>query len=145
MQLSGRHTVNASLSNVWEILMDPDSLARITPGIKQLEKYGPNKYNVLSEIRVGPVKGAFSGNMEVIDIIEKEKFTLKMSQKSKIGNVASSTTIRLISENGNVIINFSGEARISGLLARTSQRLISGVAKKLTKDFFRALDREISN
>ena len=83
--------------------------------------------------------------MVLIDIIEKEKFTLKMSQKSKIGNVASSTTIRLISENGNVIINFSGEARISGLLARTSQRLINGVAKKLTKDFFRALDSEISN
>jgi len=145
MQLSGRHTVNASLSNIWEILMNPDALARIAPGIRHLENYAPNKYNVLSEIRIGPVKGSFKGDMEVTDITKLQKFTLKINQKSKIGNVASLTTISLIPENGNVIIKFSGEAKISGLLARTSQRLISGVAKKLTKDFFRALDREISN
>lgn len=145
MQLSGRHTVKASLSSIWEILMDPDTLARITPGIKQIENYGPNKYNVVSEITIGPVKGAFKGDMEITDIIDMEKFTLIMNQKSKIGNVTSSATIGLNPENDNVVINFSGEARISGLLSRTSQRLISGVAKKLTKDFFKALDREISN
>lgn len=145
MQLNGRHTVNASLSNIWEILMDPDTLARITPGIKQLENTSPNKYNVVSEIRIGPVKGAFKGDMAVTDIIENEKFTIRMNQKSKIGNVTSSATIGLIPENDNVVIDFKGEARISGLLSRTSQRLISGVAKKLTKDFFKALDKEISN
>lgn len=145
MKLSGSHTVSTSLSNIWEILMDPDVLARITPGIKQLENHGPNKYNVVSEIRIGPVKGAFKGDMEVTDITKMEKFTLKINQKSKLGNVAALATIGLIPENDNVVINFSGEARISGLLTRTSQRLISGVAKKLTKDFFNALDREISN
>ncbi len=145
MKLSGSHTVSSSLSNIWEILMDPDALARITPGIKKLENTGPNKFNVVSEIRIGPVKGVFKGNMEITDIIDMGKFTLIMNQKSKIGNVTSSATIGLIPENGNVIINFSGDAKISGLLARTSQRLISGVAKKLTKDFFKALDKEISN
>ena len=145
MQLSGRHTVKTSLSNIWEILMDPDTLARITPGIKQLENYGPNKYNVVSEIRIGPVKETFKGDLEITDIIDMEKFTLKMNQKSKIGNVNSSATIGLIPENGKVVINFSGEAKISGLLSRTSQRLISGVAKKLTNDFFKALDSEISS
>ena len=145
MQLNGRHTVKASLSNIWEILMDPDTLARITPGIKQIENYGLNKYNVVSEIRIGPVKGTFKGDLEITDIIDMEKFTLKMNQKSKIGNVNSSATIGLIPENGKVVINFSGEAKISGLLSTTSQRLISGVAKKLTNDFFKALDSEISN
>ena len=145
MQLNGRHTVNASLSNIWEILMDPDALARIAPGIKHLENYAPNKYNVLSEIRIGPVKGSFKGDMEVTDITKMQKFTLIINQKSKIGNVAALATIGLIPEKDNVVINFSGKARISGLLARTSQRLISGVAKKLTKDFFKALDKEIFN
>ena len=99
----------------------------------------------MSEIRIGPVKGTFKGDLEITDIIDMEKFTLKMNQKSKIGNVNSSATIGLIPENGKVVINFSGEAKISGLLSRTSQRLISGVAKKLTNDFFKALDSEISN
>lgn len=66
MKLEGDYRINASPEKLWNILMDPKVLARITPGIKQLVKNGQNKYTVISEIKIGPVKGAFKGELEIM-------------------------------------------------------------------------------
>ena len=38
MNLTGNYTVNAPAKIIWDLLMDPDTLARITPAITSLER-----------------------------------------------------------------------------------------------------------
>ena len=38
MNLTGSHTFQAQAQEIWDLLMDPDTLAKITPGISKLEK-----------------------------------------------------------------------------------------------------------
>lgn len=145
MHLKGKHTLNTSTSNLWSILMDADQLAKITPGVSKLEEIETDKYKAISNVKIGPVKGSFSGDLEVADKAENQSFLLKVKQNSKIGNVAADVNIKLTAiDEQTTEMEFDGKARLSGLLARTGQRVLSGVANTLTKQFFEALEKEIA-
>lgn len=145
MHLDGTHTLNAPRQQVWNMLLDPKVLARVVPGVKTLDPEGDGMYKAISEVKMGPVSGSFSGQMEVADQNPPERFTLKMKQNSKIGNVAAEGNISLkpLGES-QTEVTFSGDAKLTGTLARMGQRVLSGVAKSMTKQFFQALEEEIN-
>lgn len=144
MQLSGKNIVNAKPENVWALLMDPEALARIVPGISRLEKNGENKFKSILEIKLGPVNGAFTGEFQLEDIIPNKGFTLKVLQNSKIGNANASIKIDLLKpEPTRTTISFNGEVKMTGLLAGMGQRIMGGVSNTLTKQFFTNLEREL--
>ncbi len=146
MQLTGTHKFNASADEIWSRLMDIDTLARITPGVSKLEEIGEDEYKAIAEVRMGPVSGSFSGNLNVLDKQEPRSFVLNIKQNSKIGNVAADVTILLQPVSaGETELSFDGKANLSGLLARTGQRVLSGVANTLSKQFFKALEEELAN
>ena len=144
MQLKGNHSINASAQTVWNLLMDPVILAKITPGISKLELVEANKYDAIAIVKMGPVNGSFKGSLEVTDKEEPNHFALKIEQNSKIGNVSAEVAIDInaISEN-QCEVSFNGKAKLSGLLARTGQRVLTGVANTLAKQFFKALEKEV--
>lgn len=144
MELTGKHILNASPSRLWEILMDTDTLAKVVPGISSLEKLSGNSYKSMLNIRLGPVSGSFSGNLQLEDIVEQKRFTLKAQQNSKIGNANAKINIELTPVNElQTAIQFNGEAQLTGLLASMGQRLIGGVSGTLTKQFFNNLESEL--
>ncbi|MDI9858284.1 CoxG family protein [Flectobacillus roseus] len=146
MQLTGSHTLAAPIEKVWQMLMDTDILAKIVPGVSRLEKTGENEFEAISEIKLGPVSGKFSGGLTLSDIVEPSTFTLNVSQNSKIGNADASIKINLVALDAQQTeISFDGEAKLSGLLARTGQRVLSGVANTLTKQFFTNFEEEIAS
>lgn len=145
MKLKGNHSFKATPAVLWEKLMDAETLARITPGVSRLDKLAEDSYTAVSEVKIGPVKGSFKGDLEVADKVEPESFVLKVKQNSKIGNVAAEVKINLNSINEEETqMAFEGEAKMSGLLARTGQRVMSGVSNTLTKQFFKALEEELA-
>jgi len=125
--------------------MDPEFLARVTPGVTRLERTGDDTYEAIADIKMGPVKGSFSGDLAIKDKQEPGSFVLEVSQKSKIGNVSATIDLALESADENsTVMTFDGKAKLSGLLARMGQRVLSGVANTLTKQFFAALEEELS-
>jgi carbon monoxide dehydrogenase subunit G len=144
MHLTGNKILNASTEKIWNILMDADMLAKITPAVSRLEPLGNDTYKAIADVKIGPVKGSFSGNLSVLDKIDHESFMLRVNQNSKIGNVAADVKIYLkaISDT-QTEMSFAGDAKMSGLLAATGQRVVSGVANMLTEQFFEALEKEL--
>ncbi|MDH3245551.1 MAG: carbon monoxide dehydrogenase subunit G [Saprospiraceae bacterium] len=145
MKLTGNHTIKAPASLIWEMLMDPDTLAKITPAIDKLELIGDDTYNAVADVRIGPVKGSFTGKVQIKDKNPTESFTLAVNQESKIGNAKAEIVLNLSSPSDQETeIKFEGDVKLSGLLATTGQRVISGVANMLSKQFFKALDEEVA-
>jgi uncharacterized protein len=144
MHLTGNKLLNASTEKIWAILMDADMLAKITPAVSRLEPTGNDTYKAIADVKIGPVKGSFSGDLSVLDKKENESFLLRVNQKSKMGNVAADVQIYLkaISDT-QTEMSFVGDAKMSGLLAATGQRVVSGVANMLTEQFFEALEKEL--
>ncbi len=145
MHFEGSHTLAIQREQLWDILMDPEILARVTPGIKRLELIDGSRYQAISEIKMGPVNGAFKGSLEILDQKEPESFSLKIKMNSRIGNVSALGHINLknLNQNGTEI-SFAGDAKLSGTLARTGQRVLTGVANSMTKQFFKALEAELA-
>ena len=145
MQLKGTHTLPAARGQLWNHLMDPEFLARVTPGVTRLERTGDDTYEAIADIKMGPVKGSFSGDLAIKDKQEPGSFVLEVSQKSKIGNVSATIDLALEpADENSTVMTFNGKAKLSGLLARMGQRVLSGVANTLTKQFFAALEEELS-
>lgn len=144
MHLEGTHSLNASSQEIWNLLMDPDTLARITPAISRLEPLGDDKYKAVAEVKLGPVKGSFAGQMAVTDKKEPEHFTLLIEQKSRMGNANAEGRIVLKPTGENQTeVHFNGDAKLSGTLARMGQRVIGGVANSMVKQFFQNLESEL--
>lgn len=128
------------------MLMDTDVLAQIVPAVSRLEKVAENEYKAIAEIKMGPVSGSFSGSLSLADIRENEGYTLLVKQNSKIGNADATVNMALKPVgDSQTEVSFDGNARLSGLLARTGQRVISGVATTLTKQFFENLEGAVAN
>jgi carbon monoxide dehydrogenase subunit G len=145
MELKGRQKVKATPATLWTMLMDTDTLSKIVPGIKKLEKTGENSYKSTLEIKIGPASAAFSGELHMEDVVDGKGFTLKSHQYSKLGNANSTMKIELAQANPEETeVVFEGEIKITGLLASMGQRVFSGVAHVLTKQFFANLDHQLA-
>ncbi|AXE16479.1 carbon monoxide dehydrogenase [Runella rosea] len=145
MELNGSYILPASTQKIWEMLMNPDTLAKVTPGISRLELESENVYKAIAEVKIGPVSGKFEGKAEVLHPVVAQSFTLNVHQNSKIGNVSAHIKMHLkaVSEH-ETELSFAGKAHMSGLLARTGNRVMSGVANTLTKQFFQNFEDELA-
>lgn len=144
MQLSGKHVLHATPAKVWALLMDPDSLGRLVPGINSLEKIGDNSFTSVFDIKLGPVRGSFTGNLQLEDIVENKGYSLRLQQNSKIGHASAVVKIGLVPVGDfQTELDFDGDVKLSGLLASMGQRVIGGVANTLTKQFFHNLEKEL--
>ena len=145
MLLTGNQIVNASPSTLWKMLMDPACLAKVVPNISKLEMLSDECFNATFNIKIGPVNGNFSGNLQLEDIEVEKNFTLRTLQQSKMGNANVDVVINLIplDENHTEVI-FNGNIKLSGMMARIGQRLVGGIANTLTNQFFDNLQNELS-
>jgi carbon monoxide dehydrogenase subunit G len=145
MQIAGKYLLHAAPPKVWAILMDPDALAKIVPGISRLEKTGDHTFKSILDIKLGPVSGSFTGNLQLDDLQEPNAFTLKAQQNSKIGNANAAVKITLSPAGaGDTEIVFDGDVKMSGMLASLGQRVMGGVSNTLTKHFFSNLEKELA-
>ena len=144
MKIKGNTIVNASSDKIWNLLNDSEVLARITPGVTKLERIEGDKFNAISEVKIGPVKGKFEGLMELMDKVDEKGMKVVLDQKSKIGNAIATITMEMKpTADGKTEIHYSGEAKMSGMLARMGQRIMGGVITTLSRQFFEALEKEV--
>ena len=144
MKVSGNHTFNVSIEQLWGYLMDPEVLAKITPGVSKLESLDADHYKTISDIKIGPVKGSFKGKLKVVDKNEPNSFAIELEQLSKIGNAHGRIEMHLAkAENDHSALSFNGDAKLSGVIARTGQRVLSGVANTISKEVFASLEKHI--
>ena len=142
MKLEGSHTISAPRSVVWEMLQDPDVLAKATPGAKSMEKEREDAYKATLDIGIGPVRGTFDGHVRISDKTEPEAMTLNVEGQGGPGGIKAVGRLRLEDKGDKTIIHWAGEPQISGRLAAVGARLVGGVAKKMAGQFFDSVDKQ---
>ena len=146
MELKGSEIFKATPTQIWSILMDTPTLARITPGVSRLEETGENEFDAIADVKIGPVKASFKGKLTLSEIIESKQFNINVKQNSKVGNVDAKIALQLEAVSPTETqLAFNGKANFSGTLASKGSRVLSGVASSLTKQFYRELSTEIDS
>ena len=84
MKVQGTYTFEAPLETVWNALFDPEVLARTLPGCEKLEREG-NQFKGDINVKMGPVQGKFQGKVDIIDIKERESYTMIVDGRGPAG------------------------------------------------------------
>lgn len=143
MHFEGTHAFPVPREVLWKLLNDPAVLTRVAPGVRELQLQEEDKYQAVFDIKLGPVNSTFAGTLEVAEKIAPESYKLLVQVDGKIGAVSAAGALILKNENGHTLVSFAGDAQLSGVLARMGQRLLTGVARMFTSQFFKALEREL--
>ena len=145
MKISGSNTLDASVDQVWEAMLDPAVLARCIPGCESLTTTGEDRYALRVTVGVAAIKGTYDGEVALLDKIAPDSLTLKASGSGAPGTIDATVAVRLVpSASGGTELSYDADASVGGAVGGVGQRMLAGVTKKMAGQFFVALDRDIA-
>jgi 2-furoyl-CoA dehydrogenase large subunit len=139
----GEAVVKASAQQVWDMLLDPNTLAAVIPGCHGVEKISDTYFQADVTLGIGPVKGRYRAEVKLSDLDPPKGVTLAGSAEGGLGfgNGEGRITLRPTPDGGTAI-HYTYEAGIGGKVASIGGRLLDGAAKVIIGQFFAALARK---
>ncbi|MBB3086406.1 SRPBCC family protein [Geodermatophilus sabuli] len=145
MNLDGSAVLHADPEKVWSVITDPAVLARTIPGCESLELVGQDEYRMNVSVGVGAIKGTYAGEVRLTDQQRPSSYVMHASGAGAPGNARATVTINLSpADSGTTTLTYSADAVIGGPVAGVGQRMITGVAKRMAGQFFKAIDDELT-
>jgi len=137
LSFSGSPEVSVPRAVVWQRLADPQFVAASAPGVEKVEQTDDRHFKVISAFGIGAVKVHFTLDVELLDLIAPEHATMRAHGKAPGSMVDVTATIDLVeAAPGRTTMNWRSDCDVSGAVASVGGRLLEGVAKKLTEQFW---------
>ena len=139
----GEAAVKANAQQVWDMLLDPNTLAAVIPGCHGVEKISDTHFRADVTIGIGPVKGRYRAEVKLSDLDPPKALTLTGSAEGGLGfgNGEGRITLRPAADGGTTI-HYTYEAGIGGKVASIGGRLLDGATRVIIGQFFAALARK---
>jgi carbon monoxide dehydrogenase subunit G len=145
VNLDGSAVLHADPDRVWSVITDPAVLARTIPGCESLERVGDDEYKMNVSVGVGAIRGTYAGEVKLSDQQRPSSYVMHASGAGAPGNARATVTINLEpADGGTTALSYSADAVIGGPVAGVGQRMITGVAKRMAGQFFKAIDDELT-
>jgi carbon monoxide dehydrogenase subunit G len=151
MLIEGQFTLQAPIQQVWDFLLDPETLITCIPGAEKMEVIDDRTYESIVKQKVGPiaVKFRFTTTLAKMDPPRYLEAVGSGEEVHKAGTFSQKTTVSLneISEN-NVEVSYSSNVSLVGRLSTFGERIMRAKAKKMgeevTKNFEERLKSQIA-
>jgi len=141
----GTVNINASREVVWAFLMDPYKVGQCMPGVESVEvQDGDRKFRAVAAIGFGTVRARFKGDAEFVEVEEPNWATLKAHGNAP-GSAMDVVSLMVLSdaEDGTTEMQWSADITVLGSLASLAARLMGGITKKLSSEFFNCFKKTI--
>lgn len=145
MKLEGSYSFQAPHQLVWEMLQDPEVLARIMPGCEKLERVGENEFEGKLKVKMGPVQGDFQGRVTLMNLQPPDGYEMRVVGRGPAGNVDGTGRVQLSQTDNTTTMNYLGDVNVTGRIASVGQRLMESSAKAITKQSLEALEHQIQH
>lgn len=145
MNFDGEVGINASRAEVWEFLTNPEAISKCAPGLEELEIVEPDKkFKVTGSVGLGTVKVRFVADAEWLELVPLEHARVKGHGTAPGSAVDGSAEMNLSDrEDGSTLLSWKAEVIISGTIASLASRLMGGVTKRLAKEFFDCVRKNV--
>jgi carbon monoxide dehydrogenase subunit G len=144
VNLDGSAVLQADPERVWSVITDPAVLARTIPGCESLEKTGADEYKMNVSVGVGAIRGTYAGEVRLTDQDRPKSYVMHASGAGAPGQVRATVTITLAPDGDSTTLTYSADAVVGGPVAGVGQRMMTGVAKRMAGQFFKAIDAELT-
>jgi len=139
VKISGSYALPLPPERAYQMMQDPEVLARAIPGCQGLEKMGEGEYHLKMKMMLAGLSGAFEGSVRITDQNPPSSFRLVVAGSGRIGFVEGDGLLKLSAADGGTEVSYEGDAQVGGTIAAVGQRLIDGTAKMMIKKFFEKL------
>ncbi|HEV8599420.1 MAG TPA: carbon monoxide dehydrogenase subunit G [Gemmatimonadales bacterium] len=145
MIVEGVYPLPGTPAVIWDLLMDPDVLAKAMPGTKQLVRIAPDRYEGVMRVGIGPITAAeFDLAITLTDINPPESYAMQIDGKGRFGFTRGTAKVELAPDGtAGTVMRYSADLQVGGKLAALGQRLLDSVSKLLTRQGLEALNREL--
>jgi carbon monoxide dehydrogenase subunit G len=145
MTMTGEVTLPADKATVWARLNDPETLKACIPGCQELVKDGDSAFRATAKLAIGPVKATFKGKVTLSDIDPPNGYTITGEGEGGIAGFAKGgAKVHLTdAEGGGTRLAYDVQANVGGKIAQLGSRLIDGVAKKMSDNFFASFAKAV--
>jgi carbon monoxide dehydrogenase subunit G len=144
LEFSGAPEITASVEQAWHRLIDPRFVARSVPGVESVEVIDPTHFKVISGFGIGSIKAVLTIDGELLDIVPGTSARMRLRGKAPGSalDVLSSIAIQEAGP-GKIRLNWSASSELSGAVAKVGGRMIEGIARKLTEQFWADFARRV--
>jgi uncharacterized protein len=143
LDIGGEEQFEVFAETLWTALNDPEVLKKCIPGCEDMIPTGEDRFKLILNLKVASVGGSFEGEIALADKQPPTQCKITMSGAGSLGHGSGEATFALDTQDNGIMMTYTGEGEIGGLVAGVGQRILKGVAKHLIKQFFTSLRREI--
>jgi carbon monoxide dehydrogenase subunit G len=136
MKISGSHVLPVPPQRAYEMMQDPQVLARSMPGCESLEAIGPGEYRMKMKMALAGLSGAFDGKVTIADSAPPDSFRLIVEGTGKIGFMKGEGLLKFSPQGEGTEVAYEGDVQVGGTIAAIGQRLIDSTARMMIKRFF---------
>lgn len=145
MRLEGRWEPRYPVDDVWAVLYDAEVLAKHAPGVQSMEAVAQDRFKLDLKLAVAGIGGRYTANLQRSEVRPPTHCLLQVDGKGPIGAVTVAGTIDLSPVDGGTSVSYGGDVAVAGPMAAVANRMMSGVAKMLIRQFFNDLEQELAS
>jgi 2-furoyl-CoA dehydrogenase large subunit len=137
--------IPAAPQQVFDTLLDPQTLAAIIPGCHDLVLEGENRYRADVTVGVGMIRARFEAKVALSDLDPPHSLRLSGSGSSSMGSAQGQAKVRFVQlENGHTRLEYQYQVAVSGKVAAVGGRMLQGASKVIIGQIFTRLSQRVS-
>ncbi|MBV9581281.1 MAG: carbon monoxide dehydrogenase subunit G, partial [Chloroflexi bacterium] len=117
MKLEGAYTFPGQPQQVWDLLLDPESLRTCIPGVESLTETSPDHWDAVMKVGVAAIRGTYKGKVAIVDKAAPESYTLQVEGSGGPGFVKGEAKVTLEAAEQGVLVKVDGDGQVGGMLA----------------------------
>lgn len=137
LQYSGTEAIRAPKEQVRQFVLDPNQVGYCLPDLQELQVVDQTYFTAVVKVGVGPVRGRFKLDVELVPNGDAASINLKGSGMGSGMAMSSEVTLEETAEG--TILHWKADASVSGPLASVGGRLLEGQAKKTIEQMFASI------
>ena len=144
MNVSGERTFAAPRATVWQVLNDPESMAKTMPGVESFDIHDDRHWTANVKIPLGLGSLKMKVDMDKVEEREAEfaKLAIKGQGVGAIMNMETSFRLGDVPEGGTAMA-WEAEVKVLGPVGSMGQRVLQPIVNQQVKHVRSALDKQV--
>ncbi|MEZ1315067.1 molybdopterin-dependent oxidoreductase [Pseudomonas fluorescens] len=137
--------IPAAPQQVFDTLLDPQTLKAIIPGCHALELESENNYAADVTVGVGMIRARFEARVALSELEPPHSLRLSGSGSSSMGSATGHAKVRFVElENGHTRLEYHYQVSVSGKVAAVGARMLQGASKVIIGQIFTRLSQRVT-
>ena len=143
MKVAGSYRFDGSRESIWPLIYDPASLVSLIPGCDQIEQISSDEYRGQMHIKLPAVAGIYTTYVKLIECSKPHYCRFEGEVNGSAGSIEGVASFRLETVDSQTVMEYEGQAMISGPLAKLDSRFVEGIVQTLLKQGLAKLNKQI--